>query len=59
MEYPDADIAEVGKTKIFYLPDRELPFIDFTILVKAGAVDVPEERTGLSSLLEKCLIKET
>jgi zinc protease len=55
--YPKAQIKRVGKTKMFYLPDRELPMIDLTILVKTGETDLPDAKTGLSKLLNSSLIR--
>jgi len=49
--YPKAETASIGGTKLFYLPDRELPLIDLTILVKAGEVDLPPSKTGLAGIL--------
>ncbi len=55
--YPEADKFSVAGTEVFYLPDRQLPLIDLTLLVKAGAVDVAEEKLGLGDLLESSLIR--
>jgi predicted Zn-dependent peptidase len=57
IEYPEAETDLVGTTKVFYLPDRELPFIDLSILIKAGAVDVDDNKTGLTRLLNGSLIR--
>jgi len=56
IEYPAAEDMSIDGTRIFYLPDRELPVVDLTILVKAGAVDVPDSKTGLIDLLNGSLI---
>ena len=37
--YPPAETAVLEGAKVFYLPDRQLPLIDLSFLVKAGAVD--------------------
>jgi zinc protease len=55
--YPKAQIKRIGKTKVFYLPDRELPMIDLTILVKTGETDLPDAKTGLNKLLNSSLIR--
>ncbi len=55
--YPRAQTDQIGSTKVFYLPDRELPLIDMTILVKAGEVDIEASRTGLAAILNRSLIK--
>jgi predicted Zn-dependent peptidase len=55
--FPRADEAMVGPTPLFYLADRQLPFIDLTLLVKAGSVDLPDSLSGLDSLLEATWIR--
>ncbi len=57
IKYPKAETDMVGPTKVFYLPDRELPLIDLSILIKAGAVDVPDSKIGLAGLLNGSLIR--
>jgi predicted Zn-dependent peptidase len=57
IKYPDAQTFEVEKVKVFYLPDRELPLIDLTILIKAGAVDVNESKTGLTDILNNAVVR--
>ena len=57
IEYPKAQTATIGNTTMFYLPDRELPLIDLTILVKAGEVDIEDTKTGLTTILSKTLIR--
>ena len=57
IKYPKAQITRLGNTTIFYLPDRELPLVDLTILVKAGKVDVSQAKTGLTKLLNSSLIR--
>ncbi|MBW1829779.1 MAG: insulinase family protein, partial [Deltaproteobacteria bacterium] len=57
INYPDAETAHIGKTTLFYLPDRELPLIDLTLLVKAGAVDIEDAKTGLTGLFNGCIIR--
>lgn len=56
INYPMAKIKKIGETTIFYLPDKEIPLVDLSILIKAGSVDVPEDKLGLSALIDKCLI---
>jgi len=55
--YPKAQTARIGNTPIFYLADRELPLIDLTILVKAGDVDIVNEKTGLADILSNSIIQ--
>ena len=55
--YPQADTMEIAGAKVFYLPDRELPLVNLTLLVKAGSVDVDESKMGLSSLINGSIIR--
>lgn len=55
--YPSAEVATLGDTRMFYLPDRELPLINLSIHVKAGSVDVDKTRIGLAGILDKVLIR--
>jgi len=48
---------EIAGSKVFYLPDRELPLVDLALLVKAGSVDVDEAKMGLTSLLNGSIIR--
>jgi predicted Zn-dependent peptidase len=57
IEYPKAEVFQVEGTPLFYLPDRELPLIDLTLLVKAGAVDVSDAKIGLTHVLGGSLIR--
>ena len=57
IKYPDAETFEVERVKVFYLPDRELPLIDLTILIKAGAVDVNESMSGLTEIFSNTIIR--
>ena len=55
--YPQADSTQIGATRVFYLPNPELPLIDLKILVKAGEVDIDASKTGLASILSSTLVK--
>ena len=55
--YPKAQTADIGPTKVFFLPDRELPLIDLMIHVKAGSVDIAPSKTGLDEILNNSLVK--
>jgi len=55
--YPKAQTTTIKNTPIFYLADRELPLIDLTILVKAGDVDIVDEKTGLADILSNTIIQ--
>lgn len=56
IRYPAAERFQAGEATVFYLPDHELPLIDLTILVKAGAVDLDDSLNGLTDLLSGTLI---
>ena len=54
--YPDADSFDVNGTKVFFIPSKDLPLVDLSILVKAGKVDIPYEKQGLEMILEEALL---
>ena len=56
IEYPEAETATVEGATVFYLPDRELPLVDLTLLVRAGAVDMDGDKIGLAGLINETLI---
>jgi zinc protease len=56
IEYPKAETATVEGATVFYLPDRELPLVDLTLLVRAGAVDMDGDKIGLAGLINEALI---
>jgi predicted Zn-dependent peptidase len=55
--YPEAHRMKTAGADVFFLEDRELPLIDLTLLIKAGNVDIPEEKTGLGEVLSSSLIQ--
>ncbi len=57
IEYPQAKTMDIADARVFYLPDRELPLVDLTLLVKAGSVDVDNSRIGLAALLTDSIIR--
>ncbi len=57
IEYPDAIRDTVGPMPVFYLPDRELPLVQLTLLARAGEVDLPQDRAGLAALVDATLVK--
>ena len=57
IKYPRAETFDVKNVRVFYLPDTELPLIDLTIFLKAGSVDVPESKTGLTDLLNSVIVR--
>ena len=57
VDYPEAVQMAIGGAKAFFLPDHELPLIDMTIYIKAGAVDLQDSEAGLTDLLEGTIIR--
>ncbi|MGD8883781.1 MAG: pitrilysin family protein, partial [Desulfobacterales bacterium] len=57
IRYPQAEIFDVEKVKVFYLPDVELPLIDLTILLKVGSVDVDATQIGLTDILNSSIVR--
>ncbi|MGD2125074.1 MAG: pitrilysin family protein [Desulfobacteraceae bacterium] len=56
IEYEKPEMATIQGATLFYLPDRELPLIDLTLLVKAGEVDVEDDKIGLTQIFNDTLI---
>jgi predicted Zn-dependent peptidase len=48
---------DIADARVFYLPDRELPLVDLSLMVKAGSVDVADSRIGLTALLSESIIR--
>lgn len=57
VDYPEAVQMAIEGARVFFLPDHELPLIDMTIYLKAGAVDLPDHQAGLTDLLERTIIR--
>ncbi|TFG39639.1 MAG: insulinase family protein, partial [Syntrophobacterales bacterium] len=57
VDYPEAVQMAIGGAKVFFLPDHELPLIDMTVYVKAGAVDLQDSKAGLADLLDTTIIR--
>nr|MBP7323009.1 insulinase family protein [Deltaproteobacteria bacterium] len=55
--FPAAEKIELEGATVFYLPDHELPLVDLTLLIKAGGVDVPEDKIGLASTLSGSIVR--
>ena len=55
--YPESGFSRVENVPLFFLEDNELPFIDLALLVKAGEVDVPKSKTGLTHLVDQILVR--
>jgi predicted Zn-dependent peptidase len=57
IEYPLAHATQVKGATVFFLPDSGVPLIDLTLMVKAGSVDVPDDRYGLAGLVSATLVR--
>jgi len=57
IKYPAAHSLDIAESKVFYLPDRELPLVNLTLFVKAGSVDVADSKIGLTDLLNDSIIR--
>jgi predicted Zn-dependent peptidase len=55
--YPEATSVKVNGAQVFFLEDRELPLVEMRVYVKAGTVDIAEEKAGLEPLLEEMLLR--
>jgi len=51
-DMPELEIFEIDNGVRFYLvQDAELPLIDLTVLIRAGGVNIPDDKVGLNSLV--------
>jgi zinc protease len=57
IKYPSSDFIHVENVPLFFLEDNELPFIDLVLRIKAGEVDVPDSKMGLSYLIDQILVR--
>ena len=57
IEYPKAQHLDIMGADVFYFQDDEVPLIDATFLVKAGAVDLYNTHAGLTDLLNAVLVR--
>ncbi len=57
IDYPDAERFTAAGTPVFYLSDPELPLVEMTLFIKAGAVDLAEGQAGLTDLLSAAIIR--
>jgi len=57
IDYPKPDILYIDKTPVVYLHDDSLPLIDLTLIIKAGAVDLDQTKTGLTDILGDSLVR--
>ncbi len=55
-EIPPVDRVDLPNgIRVYLLEDNELPLVEVSVMVEAGAVSVPEEKTGLHTLLATVL----
>lgn len=57
IRYPRGEAGKVLGATVFYLPDRELPLIDLSVFVKAGDVDLTDDKVGLPGILNGTIIR--
>lgn len=57
IQYQAAEEFTVNGVRVFYLKDESVPLAEMKILVKAGSVDVADDKQGLNRLLESVLIQ--
>ncbi|MCU0540136.1 MAG: insulinase family protein, partial [Desulfobacterales bacterium] len=57
VEYPAAERFTAAGAPVFFLSDPELPLVEMSIFIKAGAVDLREAEAGLTDLLSESIIR--
>ena len=57
IDYQSAQSMDIGESRVYYLPDRELPLVDLTLFAKAGSVDIAESKIGLADLINGSIIR--
>jgi predicted Zn-dependent peptidase len=57
IEYPAAETFSAAGAAVYFLPDPELPLMEMTIFLKAGAVDVTDSAAGLTDVLNAAMIR--
>jgi len=55
--YPAAKRMIVKDTPLYYLPDHQLPFVELTLMLPVGEVDLPDSRAGLADLFSATVVK--
>ncbi len=55
--YPAAETFSAAGAPVYFLSDPELPLIEMTLFIKAGAVDLKDSEAGLTDLLGAALIR--
>ena len=55
--YQEAETTTLEGANVFYLPDHQLPLIDLSLLIKAGSVDVKDNKQGLAQVFNDTLIQ--
>jgi len=57
IDYPDALTDTVNGATIYFLQDNELPLIDITLFVKAGSIDIADDKIGLTDILNRAITR--
>ncbi|MFO7706783.1 MAG: pitrilysin family protein [Desulfobacterales bacterium] len=57
VEYPAAEAFTAAGAPVYYLPDPELPLVEMSIFIKAGAVDLKDSEAGLTDLLSAAIVR--
>lgn len=57
IEYPAAETFSVAGAPVYFLPDPELPLIEMSMFIKAGAVDLKDYEAGLTDVLSAAMIR--
>ena len=55
--YPSAQQKMVGTTPLYYLPDHQLPFVELSLMLPVGEVDLPDTKVGLADLFSATVVK--
>ncbi len=57
IDYPAAERFTAAGAPVFFLSDPELPLVEMTLFIKAGAVDLTDGQAGLTDLLSAAIIR--
>ncbi len=57
IDYEKAEMFTANNVPVFFLENNELPFINFTVMVKAGTVDIADELQGLASVFNGSILQ--
>lgn len=57
IKYKEAEPFTVNGARIFYIKDDSVPLAELQLVIKAGGVDLPEDKQGLNKLLGSVLVQ--